>query len=93
MTGRIVVRCAAKVIAHSMPLALTGCYASGSFIEVPTYKHYYYYAPSVAIAPQSLIKVKQDSRTIDLTFEGSANVLSITTIASRGDQLFRCGYG
>ena len=71
-------------ITHSAMLALTGC-ATGGWVYVPAYTHYYFYEPRIATEPSSHVTGKQDAATIDLTVEGSGNTLSITTVPSRGD--------
>ena len=76
-----------KMITYSALLVLVAC-AGGGYIEVPTYQHYYFYEPHVAVVPASAINVKQDGATIDMAFDGSGNILSITTSPSRGAQGF-----
>src|SRR5262252_910553 len=74
-----------KLIVCHAALILVGCSTSG-WIKVPIYQHYYFYKPHVADVLPSAINVNQDGNTIDFAFEVSENVLSITTLSSRGDQ-------
>ena len=76
-----------KLITYSsllMLFTLMGCATSG-WIDVPTYTRYYFYEPRIAAVPASHVSAKQEAATIDLTIEGSANTLSITTMPNRGD--------
>lgn len=82
-------RCAAaltrKLMTYSAALALAAC-ANNGYIEALTYKHYYFYEPRAVVAPGSAIHVTQGGQTIDLEFEKSENILSVATIASRGER-------
>ena len=76
-----------KLIVYSVPLALVACASSG-WIEIPTYQHYYFYAPRVAAVPVPGMDIGPDGATIDLAFKGSKNTLSATTMPSRGNEGF-----
>ena len=71
-------------------LALSAC-AGPAYIEAPTYRHYYFYEPRVVVVPESAIEPMYNGRTMDLGFQRSGNILSITTIPNRGDQGFILG--
>ena len=76
----------AKLAICAAVLGITGC-ATGGWVEVPVYVHYYFYEPHVAVSASHFI-IRQDAATIDLT--AREGTLSITTI-SRGDQGFIMG--
>ena len=76
----------AKVAICAAVLGITGC-ATGGWVEVPVYVHYYFYEPQVAVSASQFV-IRKDAATIDLTTQGGT--LSITTI-SRGDQGFIMG--
>src|SRR5215831_6779008 len=79
-----------KLTAYSALFTLTGC-ATGGWIEVPTYLHYYFYDPHIGIAPASAFGVKREGATLDLVFSGSGNTVSVSTMPSRGDLGFIMG--
>jgi hypothetical protein len=82
---------AGRTIAGCVPLALAACSTGGGWIDVATYQHHYFYEPRVAVVPASATRISRDGASIDLAFEGSTNILSVTTIPSRGDQGFILG--